>query len=122
MAVTGIDQITYATDDLALSRRFFQDWGLKLVDESDRQLIFESLNACRVVVASLFSARVRRAVMAFAVAEGLWDWFGHREDGGLDPVRYVLYKRLDDIAYGAGLWKGALDARDPAALIPDIRN
>ncbi|MGV9746718.1 mycofactocin biosynthesis glycosyltransferase MftF [Rhodococcus zopfii] len=73
-------------------------------------------------VASLFSARVRRAVMAFAVAEGLWDWFGHREDGGLDPVRYVLYKRLDDIAYGAGLWKGALDARDPAALIPDIRN
>jgi mycofactocin system glycosyltransferase len=74
------------------------------------------------VVASLFSARVRRAVVAFAVAEGLWDWFGHREDGGLDPVRYVLYKRLDDLAYGAGLWKGACEARDPAALIPDIRN
>ena len=53
MAVTGIDQITYATDDLALSRRFFQDWGLKLTGESDRQLVFESLNACRVVVASL---------------------------------------------------------------------
>jgi len=74
------------------------------------------------LVASLFSARVRRTVAAFAVAEGLWDWFGHREKGGLDPVRYVLYKRLDDLAYGAGLWKGALDARDPAALIPDIRN
>ncbi|MGW0027186.1 mycofactocin biosynthesis glycosyltransferase MftF [Rhodococcus sp. NPDC003383] len=74
------------------------------------------------LVASLFSARIRRTVAAFAVAEGLWDWFGHREEGGLDPVRYVLYKRLDDLAYGAGLWKGALDARDPAALIPDIRN
>lgn len=74
------------------------------------------------LVASLFSGRVRRAVVAFAVAEGLWDWCGHREEGGLDPARYVLYKRLDDLAYGAGLWKGALDARDPAALIPDIRN
>ncbi|MBH0123402.1 mycofactocin system glycosyltransferase, partial [Rhodococcus sp. CX] len=74
------------------------------------------------LVASLFSSRIRRTVAAFAVAEGLWDWFGHREEGGLDPVRYVLYRRLDDLAYGAGLWKGALDARDPAALIPDIRN
>ncbi|MFZ2529781.1 MAG: mycofactocin biosynthesis glycosyltransferase MftF [Rhodococcus sp. (in: high G+C Gram-positive bacteria)] len=74
------------------------------------------------LVASLFSTRVRRAVVAFAVAEGVWDWFGHREEGGLDPVRYVLYKRLDDLAYGTGLWKGAFDARDPAALVPDIRS
>lgn len=73
------------------------------------------------VVASMFSRRVRRAVLAFAVAEGIWDWYGHRERGGLDPVRYLLYKRLDDLAYGAGLWKGAIDARQVAALIPDIR-
>jgi hypothetical protein len=56
------------------------------------------------------------------VAVGIWDWVGHREDGGIDPIRYVLYKRLDDLAYGAGLWKGAIDARDPSALIPDFRN
>ncbi|MEE2031810.1 mycofactocin biosynthesis glycosyltransferase MftF [Rhodococcus chondri] len=73
------------------------------------------------LVASLFSSKVRRAAVAFAVAEGIWDWYGHREDGGLDPVRFVLYKRLDDLAYGAGLWKGAFDARDAAALVPDIR-
>ncbi|MCR8691211.1 mycofactocin biosynthesis glycosyltransferase MftF [Rhodococcus pyridinivorans] len=73
------------------------------------------------VVAAVFSRRVRRAVLACAVAEGIWDWKTHRESGGLDPVRYLLYKRLDDLAYGAGLWKGALDARTAAALVPDIR-
>jgi len=73
------------------------------------------------VVAAVFSPRVRRAVLAFAVAEGIWDWHCHRESGGLDPVRYIFYKRLDDLAYGAGLWKGVVDNRDPAALVPDIR-
>jgi len=73
-------------------------------------------------VAAVLSSKVRRAVVAFAVAEGMWDWYSHREGGGLDPVRYVFYKRLDDLAYGAGLWKGVVDARDPAALMPDIRS
>ncbi|MEU5842596.1 mycofactocin biosynthesis glycosyltransferase MftF [Rhodococcus sp. NPDC047139] len=74
------------------------------------------------VVAAVFSHKVRRVVLAFAVAEGIWDWKTHRGSGGLDPVRYLLYKRLDDLAYGAGLWKGALDARRVSALVPDIRN
>ncbi|UYP18038.1 mycofactocin biosynthesis glycosyltransferase MftF [Rhodococcus sp. Z13] len=74
------------------------------------------------LVASLFSRRVRRTVLAFAAAEGIWDWYSHREEGGLDPVRYLLYKRLDDLAYGAGLWKGAFDARQVSALVPDIRS
>ncbi|USC13846.1 MULTISPECIES: mycofactocin biosynthesis glycosyltransferase MftF [Rhodococcus] len=73
------------------------------------------------LVAAVVSPKVRRAVLGFAVAEGLWDWYGHREEGGLDPLRYVFYKRLDDIAYGAGLWWGAVEARDPAALTPRIR-
>ena len=53
MSVLGIDQITYGTDDLPLSRRFCEDWGLRLVDQTSDELIFESLNGCRVVVASL---------------------------------------------------------------------
>ena len=53
MSVLGIDQITYATDDLALSRRFFIDWGLNLLDESADELVFECMNGCRVVVAAL---------------------------------------------------------------------
>ena len=52
MSVLGIDEITYGADDLAASRKFFTDWGLCLVDESAKRLVFETLNGCRVVVAS----------------------------------------------------------------------
>ncbi|MEF7614878.1 VOC family protein [Aquincola sp. MAHUQ-54] len=53
MSVLGIDQITYVSDDLPTSRRFFGDWGLKLASESADALVFECLNGCRVVVARL---------------------------------------------------------------------
>ncbi len=49
--ILGIDQITYGTADLATSRRFFSDWGLKLVADDGASLVFESLNGCRVIVA-----------------------------------------------------------------------
>lgn len=51
MSVLGIDEITYGADDLAQCRRFFQDWGLQLVDEEADRLVFETLNGCRVIVA-----------------------------------------------------------------------
>ncbi|WP_295540563.1 VOC family protein, partial [uncultured Pseudacidovorax sp.] len=53
MSVLGIDQITYGTDDLATSRRFFLDWGLTLAHEGADELVFESLNGCRIVVAAM---------------------------------------------------------------------
>ena len=56
MSVLGIDQITYGTDDLLLSRRYFQDWGLTLASESADELIFECLNGCRVLVAHMDKA------------------------------------------------------------------
>jgi len=62
--------------------------------------------------------RARRALVAAAVLEGLADWARHRAPGGLDPVRYLAAKRLDDAAYGAGLWWGAARARSWAALRP----
>lgn len=51
MSVLGIDEITFSAKDLPICRRFFQDWGLKLLNESETELVFESLNGCRVVVA-----------------------------------------------------------------------
>lgn len=51
MNILGIDQITFGAQDLPTCRRFFADWGLTLVDEDPQQLVFESLNGCRVVVA-----------------------------------------------------------------------
>ncbi|MEJ8280520.1 mycofactocin biosynthesis glycosyltransferase MftF [Pseudonocardia spirodelae] len=69
----------------------------------------------------LVSARMRRAVVAAALAEGLADWWRHRDR---DPrVRtglpaHLLAHRLDDLAYGAGLWRGALAHRTTAPLRP----
>lgn len=51
MSVLGIDEITFGASDMPTCRRFFLDWGLSLVDESAQQLVFESLNGCRVIVA-----------------------------------------------------------------------
>lgn len=62
MSVLGIDQITYGTDDLATSRRFFLDWGLTLAHEGADELVFESLNGCRIVVASMDKAGLPPAI------------------------------------------------------------
>jgi len=51
MSILGIDEITYGAADLATCRRFFTDWGLTLVQDADRRLVFETLNGCRVLVA-----------------------------------------------------------------------
>lgn len=81
--------------------------------------------ACRhywpvTLVAAVCSRRVRRAVLAVALAEGAADWWTHREPGGLGPVRHIAYKRLDDLAYGTGLWRGAIGRRSLAALRPRL--
>ncbi|MFC9996217.1 mycofactocin biosynthesis glycosyltransferase MftF [Nocardia sp. NPDC127526] len=68
----------------------------------------------------LCSRRIRHIALTVAVADGLADWFIHREAGSLDPARYVACKRLDDIAYGAGLWRGATRARSADALRPTL--
>jgi len=50
MSILGIDRITYGVTDLAACRRFFLDWGLKLVRETDATLDFETMNGCEVQV------------------------------------------------------------------------
>ncbi len=70
------------------------------------------------LLAVLLSSRIRKVALGLAVAEALSDWYKHRELGGLDPVRYAFFKRIDDVAYGAGLWKGAVEARSVKALTP----
>ncbi|MGZ4561277.1 MAG: mycofactocin biosynthesis glycosyltransferase MftF [Mycobacteriaceae bacterium] len=74
------------------------------------------------VLAAVGVPRMRRALVLGAVLEGVADWAAHREpDGaGLDPLRYVAAKRLDDAAYGAGLWWGAVRARSVSALRPSF--
>jgi len=51
MHIQGIDEITFGVTDLDACRRFCADWGLRLVEEDGQQLVFESLNGCRVIAA-----------------------------------------------------------------------
>ncbi|MFC5137805.1 glycosyltransferase [Actinomycetospora rhizophila] len=72
------------------------------------------------VLGALVSRRIRRALLAAAVAEGLADWWRFREPGSSDALGHVVAHRLDDLAYGAGLWWGAWRHRTLAPLRPDL--
>ncbi|VXA95384.1 mycofactocin biosynthesis glycosyltransferase MftF [Nocardioides sp. AX2bis] len=68
------------------------------------------------VLAATRSRRARRAVLVAALGEGLWD---HHRVGATQPrAAYVVAHRLDDLAYGAGVWVGVARARSPRALLP----
>ena len=70
------------------------------------------------LIVCLVSKRARRVAAIAAVAPHLWSWLTERPD--LDPIRYSLLGIADDVAYGTGVWKGAISARDAGALAPTI--
>jgi mycofactocin system glycosyltransferase len=65
---------------------------------------------------SIASRRARRVLLTAALAEAAPAWWPHRASIG--PVAFLTARRLDDLAYGAGLWVGALRAKDLRALLP----
>jgi mycofactocin system glycosyltransferase len=72
-------------------------------------------------VGCLTSRRVRRATAVAAVGDIVLELFGQpAAPGRLDPVRYAVARRLDDLAYGSGVWYSVLKGRSPAALTPRI--
>ncbi|WP_378145961.1 mycofactocin biosynthesis glycosyltransferase MftF [Cnuibacter sp. UC19_7] len=73
-----------------------------------------------VAVAAIVSRRVRRAVAAAAVVDSLIEW--RRTRSTLGPVRFAVLRRLDDLAYGAGVWWSALRGGSIAALRPSFRS
>jgi mycofactocin system glycosyltransferase len=70
------------------------------------------------LIGAVVSRRVRRAVIAAALLEGLADWRQVRAEQPLLP--YIAAHRLDDLAYGAGLWAGAAKGRTLAPMLPDL--
>jgi hypothetical protein len=66
--------------------------------------------------AALVSRRARRALGAAAALDAAAGWWPHR--GAIGPLRFAAARRLDDLAYGAGLWTGALRAGSARALVP----
>lgn len=71
-----------------------------------------------MVPLGLVSRRARRAWVAAAIVDGLVDWQRARPD--LDPVTHTVLRRLDDLAYGAGLWWGAFRHATTAPLRPAV--
>jgi mycofactocin system glycosyltransferase len=60
----------------------------------------------------------RAAVASLVLGPPLTAWSARRRS--LDPVRYALGHLADDVAYGMGVWAGALRARSLAPVRPVI--
>jgi mycofactocin glycosyltransferase len=79
------------------------------------------------LLAAVLSRRCRQLVLLAAVVDGVVDWVNRNGNADDDTKRigllaYLLLKRLDDIAYGAGLWAGVVRERHLGALKPQFRN
>ncbi|MEU6251380.1 mycofactocin biosynthesis glycosyltransferase MftF [Streptomyces sp. NPDC047043] len=69
-------------------------------------------------VGCTLSRRARRATAVAALADIALEY--RRDQATLDPLRYALARRLDDLAYGAGVWFSALKGRSSAPLRPRV--
>ncbi|MEU9456190.1 mycofactocin biosynthesis glycosyltransferase MftF [Streptomyces sp. NPDC048277] len=69
-------------------------------------------------VGCALSGRVRRATAIAAVADIALEY--RPDQATLDPLRYAVARRLDDLAYGAGVWFSAFRGRSSAALRPRV--
>ncbi|QZY47410.1 mycofactocin biosynthesis glycosyltransferase MftF [Mycolicibacterium austroafricanum] len=78
------------------------------------------------LLAAVLSQRCRQAVLVAAVLDGVLDWMTRNRaaDGEGRPIglpSYLVLKRLDDLAYGAGLWTGVVRERTLRPLKPQIK-
>ncbi|MCI0158871.1 mycofactocin biosynthesis glycosyltransferase MftF [Leifsonia shinshuensis] len=70
------------------------------------------------VLAAFVSRRARRALLVSAALDAALEY--RRTRPRLDFGRFALARRLDDLAYGFGVWKSAFTGRSLRALLPDI--
>ena len=78
------------------------------------------------LIAAVCFRRCRQVVLVAAVVDGVVDWIARNGNADDEAQRvglfaYLLLKRLDDIAYGVGLWTGVVRERHLGALKPQIR-
>jgi hypothetical protein len=78
------------------------------------------------LIAAILFRRFRHIVLIAAVIDGVADWVSRRKNVDvqtkqLGVVPYLLLKRLDDLAYGAGMWTGMVQERHTGPLKPQIR-
>lgn len=78
------------------------------------------------LIAAILSRHCRRVVLIAAIVDGVSDWLCRRDavDGEAEPIgllTFLVLKRVDDLAYGIGLWYGVVRERNLGALKPQIR-
>ncbi len=70
--------------------------------------------------------RFRRLVLALALAEGGVMWLRNQvlqaRSPAMGPIGFTVMRRLDDLAYGTGLWQGAVRSGSPEALRPILKS
>ncbi|WP_050997085.1 MULTISPECIES: mycofactocin biosynthesis glycosyltransferase MftF [Frankia] len=71
------------------------------------------------LAAALASRRARRAVLLAALTDSALQY--RRVPPNLGAARFLVARRLDDLAYGAGLWAGTLAGRSARPLLPAIQ-
>lgn len=79
------------------------------------------------LLAALLSRSCRRVVVVAAIVDGTVDWLRRKNAGGEDSrslglATYLLIKRVDDLAYGVGLWYGVVREHNIAPLKPRIHS
>ena len=70
-------------------------------------------------MACLCSRNARRAAVVAISVDTAIQW--RRGKSQLGPMQFAAVRRIDDAAYGAGLWLGAIRGRSARALIPTIQ-
>ncbi|OBK15226.1 mycofactocin biosynthesis glycosyltransferase MftF [Mycobacterium asiaticum] len=78
------------------------------------------------LLAAILSRHFRRVVVIAAIVDGVADWLRRRGavDSEAEPIglfTFLVLKRVDDLAYGMGLWCGVVRERNIGALKPQIR-
>ena len=96
--IEGIDRVTYGVEDLAACKRFFLDWGLKLVREHAAGLDFESLNGCELLVRKSDDPSLPPAVEpGSTLREVIW---GVRGEPDLEALRTRGLRERDSVLVG----------------------
>jgi len=98
MSIEGIDRITYGVEDIAACRKFFLDWGLKLMREDTDGLDFESLNGCELLVRKTDDPSLPPAVEpGSTLREVIWG-----VTGGADLAALADVPKVDPNGIGLG--------------------
>ena len=108
--ITGLDQVTYGVADLDEGKRFFTDWGLRLVVEEQGRLLFETLELSRVEIKLMDDPGLPPAIEdGPTVREVIW---GVNTQTGFDD----LVNKIRPDAARAECENGTIRCVDPSGL------